>query len=223
MVHDEFQDKFRPERPGRATRERILDAAERLLGQGGGAFSMRELTKEAGTSFATPFNHFGSKAAIMLALSARRIDVMHDRLAQAALPEAAAGRVLAAVDIAAAAMLGAPTVNRAVMAVIGAPHDEPDAVSSRSSMLWAEALGAGAGLAAATRSLALAVLPDQLAAAFRGVLSFWTAGEIADRMLAGCARAAAAAVLLGFVEAEGRAELLTLLQANSVGNCAGRD
>ncbi len=212
-----------PRATRQTTRERVLDAAERLLAQGSAAFSMRELTEEAGTSFATPFNHFGSKAAIMLALSARRIDVMHDRLAQAALPEAAAGRVLAAVDIAAAVMLSAPAVNRAVMAVVGAPHDEPEAVSSRSSVLWAEALGTGAGLATATRSLAITVLPDQLAAAFRGVLSFWTAGEIVDRMLHGRAHAAAAAVLLGFVEAEGRAELLTLLQVNSAGNGAGRN
>ena len=204
------------------TRERVLDAAERLLGQGSAAFSMRELTREAGTSFATPFNQFGSKAAIMLALSARRIDVMHDRLARTALPKAAAGRVLMAVDIAAAVMLEAPAVNRAVMAVIGAPHGEADAVSFRSGAVWATALGTGAGLAPATRSLAITVLPDQLAAAFRGVLSFWTAGEIADRMLSGRTRAAAAAVLLGLVEPEERAELLALLDASG-GNDGARD
>ncbi len=219
MAHD----KSRSEPPNQATRERVLDAAERLLGQGSAAFSMRELAEEAGTSFATPFNRFGSKAAIMLALSTRRIDVMQDRLAQTALPETATGRVLAAVDIAATVMLDAPVVNRAVMAVIGAPHDEPDAVSPRSSRLWTEALGTGAGLDPATRSLALAALPDQLAAAFRGVLSFWTAGEITDRLLCARACAAAAAVLLGFVEPDDRAELLAVLQAVSGGNGAGRN
>jgi AcrR family transcriptional regulator len=193
-------------------RERVLDAAEQLLSQGSAAFSMRELADAAGVSFATPFNQFGSKGAIMLALSARRIGLMHERLAQAELPDAAAARVLATVDIAASVMLMAPTVNRAVMGAISAPSDAPGDVSSRSSALWAAALGTGDGLAAATRALALSTLPDQLAVAFRGVLSFWTAGELADPALSRRARAAAAAVLLGFVEHDGRKELLALLQ-----------
>jgi AcrR family transcriptional regulator len=193
-------------------RERILDAAEHLLSQGSAAFSMRELADAAGVSFATPFNQFGSKAAIMLALSARRITLMHERLAQTDLPDTAAARVLVAVDIAASVMLTAPTVNRAVMGAISAPSDAPGDVSSRSSALWAAALGAGDGLAAATRALALSTLPDQLAVTFRGVLSFWTAGEFADPVLGKRARAAAAAVLLGFVEHDCRKELLGLLQ-----------
>ncbi|WP_244593566.1 TetR/AcrR family transcriptional regulator [Methylopila sp. Yamaguchi] len=196
-------------------RERVLDAAERLLGRGAAAFSMRDLAEEAGVSFATPFNQFGSKAAIMLALSARRIDAMSQRLATAALPDDAGGRVLVAVDVAVEVMLGAPDVNRAVMAAIGSPGAEPGGVSSNSSAYWTEALGAGAGLAAGTRLVAIAALPDQLAVAFRGVLSFWTAGEIPAAELTRRARAAAAAVLLGFVERDGRRELLALLEAAS--------
>ena len=46
-------------------RERVLDAAERLLARGGAGFSMRDLAEEAGVSFATPFNQFGAKGAIM--------------------------------------------------------------------------------------------------------------------------------------------------------------
>src|ERR1700760_4607004 len=97
------RDKLHAKR-NQPTRNRVLDAAERLLMQGSAAFSMRELAEEAGMSFATPFNQFGSKA-IMLALSARRIDTMHHQLAEAALPHTALGRVLVAVDIAATVML----------------------------------------------------------------------------------------------------------------------
>jgi AcrR family transcriptional regulator len=208
-------DKPSADQPKATTRERVLDAAERLLARGAAAFSMRELADEAAVSFATPFNQFGSKAAIMLALSARRIDAMHERLAKATLPETAVGRVLVATDIAAAVMLSAPIVNRAVMGAISAPNDEPGHVASRSGALWAQALGAGEGLAAATRPLALAVLPDQLAVAFRGVLSFWTAGELSDRSLRPRARAAAAGMLLGFAARDGCPELLTLLDAVS--------
>jgi hypothetical protein len=147
----------------------------------------------------------------MLALSDRRIALMHERLAQATLPPMAVGRVLAAVDIAAAVMLAAPAVNRAVMGAISAPSEVPGDVLSRSGVLWAEALGAGEGLAAATKSLALATLPGQLAVAFRGVLSFWTAGELADQLLCQRARAAVATVLFGFASRDDRAHLATLL------------
>lgn len=194
------------------TRDRVLDAAGRLLAGGRAAFTMRELAEEAGVSFATPFNQFGSKAAIMLALTARRLASMHEQFAQAAHPDRATARVLLAVDIAASVMLAAPAVNRAVMAAIGAPSDEPSDVSSRSAALWAEALGDGKGLLPATRPLALALLPSQLAMALRGVVSFWTAGEIPDRLLRKRARAAAATVLLGFVSRDDRADLISLLE-----------
>ncbi|MCE4222397.1 TetR/AcrR family transcriptional regulator [Methylobacterium sp. C25] len=194
------------------TRERVLDAAERLLAQGSADFSMRELADDAGVSFATPFNQFGGKGAIMLALSSRRIAAMHAQLGEAVLPEAACGRVLLAVDIAVQVMLASPAVNRVVMGAIGSPNEEPGEVSAQSRSLWAEALGPGEELLSATRPLALAVLPDHLAIAFRGVLSFWTAGEIPDASLGPRARAAAAAALLGFVARDGRIELLVALE-----------
>lgn len=177
---------------------------------------MRELAEEAGVSFATPFNQFGSKAAIMLALSARRIASMQEQFAQASLPETAMARVLLTADIAASVMLAAPTVNRAVMAAIGAPSDEPSDVSSRSGALWAEALADGKGLMPAMRPLALALLPNQLAIAFRGVLSFWTAGEITDANLPIRARGIAAALLLGFVEPKHRSALTAQMAASRI-------
>ncbi|WP_428031162.1 TetR/AcrR family transcriptional regulator [Ancylobacter sp.] len=211
------QSKPRPARPKQTTRARILDAAERLLGQGGAGFSMRDLAEEAGVSFATPFNQFASKAGIMLALSERRIDAMRGQLAEAALPAATVGRVLVAVDIASAVMLETPMVSRAVMAAIGAPGEPPGDVSARSRAWWGEALGAGDDLPAATRPLALEALPRHLAVAFRGVLSFWTAGELADALLGRQARAAAAAVLLGFSGPDDRTRLLALIAADAVG------
>jgi AcrR family transcriptional regulator len=206
-----------PPHPKPPTRERVLDAAERLLARGSAAFSMRDLADEAEVSFATPFNQFGNKTAIMLSLSGRRIALMHERFGQAELPPTTVARVLAAVDIAAAVMLESPAVNRAVMGAISGPSETAGEVSSRSGALWAEALGKGEGLAASTRSLALAILPDQLAIAFRGALSFWTAGEVADRSLGQRACAAAATALLGFVGSNERSHLLTLLRGEQHG------
>lgn len=185
---------------GEALRQSVLDAAENLLRQGQAEFSMRDLAAEAGVSFATPFNQFGSKAAIMQALSARRIDRMEALYRAEPAVGDASSRVLLAMAMAARVMLEEPVVNRVVMGWLGAGSPAPGDVLGRSAALWALALGAGEGLLAARRDQALACLPGQLAFAFRGVLSFWTAGELPDEALAASAAQMARTLLLGFAE-----------------------
>ncbi|AHE54539.1 TetR/AcrR family transcriptional regulator [Sphingomonas sanxanigenens] len=197
--------------PKLPTRDRVLAAAETLLGEGKAEFSMRDLAATASVSFATPFNQFGTKLAIMRALSARRTATMHERLAGTALPASAAQRVPAAVRIAVAVMTEATAVNRAVMGAIGAPCIDAGDAHRRSSAYWAAALGDGSGLAPDRRALGLSVLPDLLAIAFRGALSFWTAGEIDDDGLMRKAQAAAAGLLLGFVDEPERAAVIALV------------
>lgn len=60
---------------GRRTKERLLDAAERLFGERGfeGA-SMRAVTQAAGTSVSAANYHFGSKEALLRAVLLRRIE-----------------------------------------------------------------------------------------------------------------------------------------------------
>ena len=185
-------------RRGESVRQRVLDAAERLLRGGAAEFSMRDLAAEAGVSFATPFNQFGSKAAIMNALSARRIDAMATRFDAAALPPDPAGRVALAVAIAVETMLQEPVVNRAVMGSVGTASAPPGNVLLQSSALWARALSDETGLTASLPNEAMRVLPMQLALAFRGTLSFWTAGELADDDLGPAAQAIAGTLLRGF-------------------------
>jgi len=185
---------------GEPVRNRIIDAAERLLREGKAEFSMRDLAAEAGVSFATPFNHFGSKAAIMHALSARRIDAMAERFAAASPLADAADRVLLAVRIAVEVMLEEPDVNRAVMGWLGTAGPSPGEVLAHSTALWTQALGAGERLIESRREQALRCLPEQLAFGFRGVLSFWTAGELPDKALAVKAREMAHTLLLGVSE-----------------------
>jgi len=184
---------------GEPVRQRVLDAAERLLRQGKAEFSMRDLAAKAEVSFATPFNHFGSKAGVMHALSARRIDEMEARLRSAKPHSDAQERVLLATKLAATVMLEEPLVSRAVMGWLGTPGPTPGGVLARSATLWALALGEGEGLIAARREEALATLPEQLAFGFRGVLSFWTAGELPDAELAARAKIVAANLLRGYV------------------------
>ena len=183
---------------GEPLRHRVLDAAEHLLRDGKADFSMRQLASAGGVSFATPFNQFGSKAAIMHALSKRRIDTMTSRFTAAALPGTAAERVMLAIDIAAAVMTEEPSVNRAVMSWVGTAGGGD--LLHHSTTLWALALGDGDGLPPARRDDALHCLPRHLAFAFRGVLSFWTAGELVDEALATNARKVAQTLLLGFTD-----------------------
>jgi len=204
-----------PSLPASSTRDRVLAAAERLLAQDKAEFSMRDLAAEAGVSFATPFNQFGGKLAIMRALSAARIEEMHLRAAAIDPSARAMDRVLEVVGIAAVVMGENPAVNRAVMGAIGAPGAPPGDTRERSRALWAAALADGEGLAPEHRSLACAVLPDRLAAAFRGVLSFWTAGEIPTKELDPEARAAASALLFGFSSPAQQTQLAELMRAAS--------
>lgn len=165
---------------GESVRQRILDAAEALLRQGKAAFSMRDLAAEAKVSFATPFNHFGGKAALMHALSGRRIDLMEARFRSGVAHDVAIDRVYFAVKIAVGVMLEEPVVNRAIMGWLGAAHSETSQVLNQSKALWALAVGDGIGLIAAKDNQRLNALPLHIALIFRGALSFWTAGDIKD-------------------------------------------
>jgi AcrR family transcriptional regulator len=187
----------------------VLDAAERLLRADPGAtFSMRDLAAEAGVSFATPFNQYGSKGAIAQALSARRIAQMGERLAAAQPAGDAVDRALAAVRIAVALLLEEPEANRAMMGVLGGWSGSPGAVSAASSALWEAALGDYEGIEAGFVEVAKARLPGQLTLVFRGCLSFWVGGEIRDRELEGATLGEAAVCLGCFVGAGRRGVLL---------------
>jgi len=75
------------------TKERILDAAERLFADHGfPATSMRDITQEAGVNLAAVNYHFGSKEALMIAVLDRSTaPVNRARLEQLDALEAAAG------------------------------------------------------------------------------------------------------------------------------------
>lgn len=61
------------------TRERILDAAERLfMAHGYEGTSMRQITSEAGVNLAAVNYHFGSKESLMQEVFRRRLDWLND-------------------------------------------------------------------------------------------------------------------------------------------------
>lgn len=191
-------------------RELVLDAAERLLQASPNAeFSMRALAVEAGMGFATPFNHFGSKASIMQALSSRVIERMAERFKAAPPQGDAIDRVLAMGRISVAILLEAPDVSKAVIGSLGMPSAGQSEVRPQSEALWRLALGETFPLAPDIAPPLRELLPQQLAFAFRGCVSFWIAGELTDEMLETAFLTAALSLLLGFAAPAGRERILT--------------
>ena len=200
------------ERNRLAVRDAILDAAERLLERGEAAeFSMRELAVEAGKGFVTPFNHFGSKGAIMQALSGRVIDRMEARFREEGPEGDAIERTLAMGRIAPACLLERPAGYKAVVGSLGTAGPTPGEVRPRSRALWELALGDLAGISRDLHGPARAILADQVAFTFRGCLSFWIAGEIADEGLPSTVEMATATALLGFAAPSRRERVLAAM------------
>jgi AcrR family transcriptional regulator len=197
------------ERNRQLARDVVLDAAERLLERGETAdFSMRALASEAGVGFATPFNHFGSKNAIMQALSARLIHRMAAKFHDEAPGGDAIDRVLAMGRISVALLLEKPDVHKAVVGSLGAANPVPGSVRQNSRDLWSLALGDFAGVAVHMTALAEAVLADQLAFDFRGCVSFWIAGELQDEDLNTAFQVGACTLLLGFADLTRHTDLI---------------
>ena len=197
------------ERNRQQARDLVLDAAARLLLRDASAdFSMRALAAEAGVGFATPFNHFGSKNAIMQALSTRLIEQMAASFERVAPAGDAIDRVTAMSRIAVALLLEQPDVYKAVVGSLGVVGPAPTEVMGQSRALWSMTLGDLDGLAEDVAETARAVLAEQLAFGFRGCLSFWIAGEVANDALDEVVAINLSTMLLGFAAADRRQYLM---------------
>ena len=189
------------ERNRQLARDTVLDAAERLLQKSDEAdFSMRALAAEAGVGFATPFNHFGNKNAIMQALSCRLIETMATRFREQSIDGDAITRVLAMGRISVALLLEKPELHKALIASLAVVNQTPGAAMHNSIRLWSLALGDFSGIKVGMRSIAELALAEQLAFSFRGCISFWTAGELADEKLDDAFRVGVCSLLLGLAE-----------------------
>jgi AcrR family transcriptional regulator len=85
---------MRPRSDGAGTRERLLDAAERLFAEHGiGAVSLRQINAASGARNVSAVHyHFGSKDAVVATLVERRMrELNHGRLVALAAVDAAAG------------------------------------------------------------------------------------------------------------------------------------
>ena len=202
-------------RRNRFAEDAILDAAELLLEQNSDPdFLMRDLADEAGVSFATPFNYFGSKQSVKLALAHRIVSRIRERYEESEDPGDLVSRVLLVGRCGAQELLRSPNCSRAVVTSIVSPgpDGDPKAIRARSRELWRMALGDCAGIADGYTAYCNQVLPDQLAFAFRGIMTFWAAGELPSDDLEEAVVYAVAVQLHGFVEPDLVKSLIDLLK-----------
>jgi AcrR family transcriptional regulator len=204
------------ERNRRVARDAVLDAAERLLARDvSGDFSMRALATEAGVGFATPFNHFGSKNAIMRALSARVIERMAEQFRTESPRGDSIQRVLAIARIAVTLLISQSTAYRTVVGSLGTAASDHAGIHDHSRALWELAMNPFDGIPSAMRRTAEELLAEQLAFVFRGCLSFWIAGDIADKDLDRKVQTGVSMVLLGFAGRTRRQELQKVIEAEA--------
>lgn len=204
-----------PKRGRRAlARDGMLDAATRILHASDPPdFSMRDLCEAAGVSFATPFNHFGSKTGVVRALAMRIFDYTHTRYVKSNTAGDSIDRVFAMAAAGAEVWLERPAVNRYIsssLMVVG-NKEHPEQFLEHSCKLWLEALGSLDGLEIDDAKAGASSLSVSLAIAFRGVMALWIGREISDSQFAPLLDAQVAYLLLGFAPKHRRPRLYSLI------------
>ena len=169
----------RRERGKDERRARILAAAEALIrADGEVAFSMRTLADRAGLSLATPFNLFGSKTAVLVALVDRALDAQAARLAAARDLEPIE-RVIALGERGVRAYTRDEAFYRPLFAASAevAGRGSPPGLLRRATELWREALRDAEAAGLLDPGLDLELLARLLHLQFRVALLNWAARE----------------------------------------------
>jgi AcrR family transcriptional regulator len=192
----------------------MLDAAARILNASDPPdFSMRDLCEAAGVSFATPFNHFGSKTGVVRALAMRIFEDVHNRYVRSNKPGDTIDRLFAMAAAGTEVWLENPAVNRYISSslMVAGNKEHPEQFLEHSCKLWLEALGTLDGLEGIDDKNCAASLSLSLAVAFRGTMALWIGREITDSQFAPLLQAQVACLLLGFAPSHRRPRLYSMI------------
>lgn len=189
-------------------RRRIITAARELIRESGSAgLSMRELAKRADVSVATPYNLFGSKGAIILAVlqDAREF---HHRFAEHSTVDAIT-KIFDAVDLAIEFYVRDPDFYRVLWReVFSAISDVRAAIyNPKRDAFWRGLLLEAAAIGAFRPAIDPELLLHQLDHQFRSVMLDWVSADLADAALAPTIRLGYGLVLLGAADAGWRGPL----------------
>jgi AcrR family transcriptional regulator len=179
-------------------RQRIIRAARELIRETGNAgLSMRVLAARAGVSLATPYNLFGSKRAIVLALL-QDVREFHERFSQLRASDPLE-RIFQAVDIEIELHLAEPTVYKTRWAAVFDTSDDLRSTlwNAKRDAFWRGLLAAAAGAGAIAPEISQEWLQRQLDHVFRCIMLDWVVGILSPEAVAAAAQHGYALILKG--------------------------
>jgi AcrR family transcriptional regulator len=189
-------------------RERIVRAARELIRETGNAgLSMRMLAARAGVSLATPYNLFGSKRAIVLAIMGD-IREFHERFSHLKATDPLE-RIFQAVDLEVEIHVADPAFYKTMWAAVFDTSDDLRVTlwSPKRAAFWRGLLTAAAEAGAIAPEIDRDWLLRQLDHVFRGTMMDWLVGVLEDEQVAPAARHGFALMLKGACTAEWRGPL----------------
>ena len=194
---------------GEAERRRqIIQAARDLIRETGNAgLSMRALAARAGVSLATPYNLFGSKRAIVVAVL-QDIREYQERFSTLRVADPVE-RIFAALDMAIEFYVGDPAFYRTVWSAVLDVSDgvRGEILNPKRDAFWRGLVEEAARAGAIIDDVDPALLLRQLEAILRSVMFDWVVGEIGPARLGAMARHGYALILLGAAAPEWRGPL----------------
>ena len=189
-------------------RRRIIHAARDLIRETGNAgLSMRALAARAGVSLATPYNLFGSKRAIVLAV----LDDVREFQARFASLRSTdpLERLFSAVDMAVAFYVADPPFYRTLWAAVFDASDDvrTEIFNWKRNEFWRNLVAGAAEAGAIAPGVNVELLFRALDRNFESAMLEWVVGELEPELLAPTIRYGHALILKGAASADWRGPL----------------
>ena len=179
-------------------RQRIIQAARELIRETGNAgLSMRVLAARAGVSLATPYNLFGSKRAIVLAVL-QDVREFHDRFSHLRASDPLE-RIFLAVDIQIEIYLADPAFYKTMWAAVFDTSDDLRATlwNSKRDAFWRGLIASAVEAGAIGREISPEWLQRQVDHLFRCIMLDWVVGILPPEAVGPAAQHGYALMLKG--------------------------
>ena len=179
-------------------RARIIHAARELIRETGNAgLSMRVLAQRAGVSLATPYNLFGSKRAIVLALL-EDVREFHERFALLRATDPLE-RIFQAVDLQIEIYLADPALYKTMWAAVFDTSDDLRATlwNDKRDSFWRGLIAVAVEAGAIGREISQEWLQRQLDHVFRCIMLDWIVGILTPEAVPPAAQHGYALILKG--------------------------
>jgi AcrR family transcriptional regulator len=189
-------------------RRRIIQAARELIRETGNAgLSMRALAARAGVSLATPYNLFGSKRAIVLAVL-DDVREFQDRFASLRSTDPLE-RLFAAVDMAVEFYVADPPFYKTLWAAVFDASDDvrTEIFNWKRNEFWRNLVAGASEAGAISASVNVELLFRTLDRSFESAMLEWVVGELEPELVAPTIRYGWALILKGAASADWRGPL----------------